>query len=280
MFFFVCLFWLQKRVWHFVASATIISFFVCLLWPQKRGWHFVASDTIMSFFVCLFSTAKEGMTLRCIRHYLFLLCMSFLTAKAGMTFRCIWHHHGWRFSAVDCQPSVRKKRRLMFGARIWDIGGCTTLSHNPPATLWTTEVVFLKKWFSGGSQLVWNTDLRHRWGRRYYIILLPISTTEFVFLKTWFSGVVVSWKMDTIPLPISTTEYLFLKKWFSCPAHGNLLAVCHSAQGTIVRFPAITTVAWVAPQSFHLWATSRGHQLEDWPCTPWRKETPSTKKCC
>ena len=59
--FLVCLFWLQKRGWHFVASATImcmsfltaqfaitiISFLVCLFWLQKRGWHFVASATIM-----------------------------------------------------------------------------------------------------------------------------------------------------------------------------------------------------------------------------------------
>ena len=80
--------WLQKRGWHFVASATImcmsfltaqfaitiISFLVCLFWRQKRGWHFVASATIrcisfltaqfaitiISFLVCLFWRQKRG----------------------------------------------------------------------------------------------------------------------------------------------------------------------------------------------------------------------------
>ena len=48
MFFFVCLFWLQKRHWHFVACATIMFFFgvadehlwwrVCIFWLIMEMW--------------------------------------------------------------------------------------------------------------------------------------------------------------------------------------------------------------------------------------------------
>ena len=128
--FLVCLFWLQKRGCHFVASATImcmsfltakfaitiISFLVCLFWLQKRGWHFVASATIMcmsfliakfaitiiSFLVCLFWLQKRGW------HFVAsatIMCMSFLTAKFAITIIsflvCLFwlQKRGWHFVA-------------------------------------------------------------------------------------------------------------------------------------------------------------------------------------
>ena len=54
---FLCLFWLQKRGFHFVLHPTTSCIrhcyflVVCLFWLQRRGWHFVAYATI---FACLY----------------------------------------------------------------------------------------------------------------------------------------------------------------------------------------------------------------------------------
>ena len=108
-------------------AVTIISFLVCLFWLQKRGWHFVASATnlpslsfpfwyvfsdykrhllSLSFpFWYVFSDYKRGDDISShpppiCNHYHFLFGMSFLTTKEGMTFRRIRHHHVYVFS--DC----------------------------------------------------------------------------------------------------------------------------------------------------------------------------------
>ena len=94
MSFLVCLFWLQKRGWHFVASVTIMSFLVCLFWLQKSTHDLSLHPSLSCPFLYVFSDYKRApMTFRCIRHSHFLSCMSFLTSKEGMTCRCIRHYH-------------------------------------------------------------------------------------------------------------------------------------------------------------------------------------------
>ena len=58
IYFFVCLFWLQKRGWHFLASVTLIFFFVCLFWLRKRRWHCVAFAVTCPF-LYVFSDCKK-----------------------------------------------------------------------------------------------------------------------------------------------------------------------------------------------------------------------------
>ena len=64
---------------HFLASVTIISFFVCLFWLQKRGWHFLASGDVYFLFCMSLLTTKEKMTLCCARcNMSFFVCLFWL----------------------------------------------------------------------------------------------------------------------------------------------------------------------------------------------------------
>ena len=66
-----CLFSLQRKRWHFVASGTFFLL-ACLFWLQRRGCHFVVSATVF-LLTCLFWL----LAFCCIRHHsLLIVCLS------------------------------------------------------------------------------------------------------------------------------------------------------------------------------------------------------------
>ena len=73
------------------------SLLACLFWLQRRGWHFVASGIVI-LFLHVFSDYKGGDDISLHPAPLVSSCMSFLTTQEGMTFRCIRH----RYSLLAC----------------------------------------------------------------------------------------------------------------------------------------------------------------------------------